>query len=69
MKDEFVSLGGEVVLYEGFAKDSSDFRTVLQKANSLGSEGLFFSTQTPNEAFYLLKQVKELNLTQQVFGN
>jgi len=69
MQESFTSLGGEVVLYEAFAKDTSDFRTILQKANSLGADLLFFSTQTPDEAYYLLKQVKELDLNQQVFGN
>jgi len=69
MKDEFTSLGGSVVLYEGFAKDSSDFKTILIKANSLGADSFFFSTQTPDEAYYLLKQLREMNLTQAIFGN
>jgi branched-chain amino acid transport system substrate-binding protein len=69
MKEEFTSLGGSVVLYEGFAKDSSDFRTILSKANSLGVDSFFFSAQTPDEAYYLLIQLKEMNLTQQIFGN
>jgi len=69
MKNVFTSLGGNVVLFEGFVKDTSDFRTILQKANALGADSFFFSTQTPDEAFYLLKQTKELGLTQQIFGN
>ncbi|MEI7960801.1 MAG: ABC transporter substrate-binding protein [archaeon] len=69
MKERFPIEGGQVVLYEGFLQNSTDFRSILAKVQASGADLLFLSPQNSDEALNLLKQVKELNIQTQIFGN
>lgn len=69
LKEEFVKLGGEVVVYDAFMPGSTQFRTILTKVKNEEADGLFLSPQSPDAALNLIKQLKELDLNVKLFGN
>lgn len=66
-KEEFVKLGGKVVVEETFEKGSTDVRTQISKIKEVKADALFIPAYI-EEAGIVLKQIKELNLTAQIFG-
>ncbi len=65
--ESFEALGGEVVLAEDFAQESRDFRTLLTKIKQSDAEVVFAPSFT-EAAIELLRQSKELGVTQQFFA-
>lgn len=61
-QEEFEKRGGTVLTKEGFQQGATDFRTQLTKIQSDGSEAVFIPAYS--EAAYILKQARELGLTQ-----
>jgi len=61
VKDEFVKLGGEIVIEESFKTKDTDFRTQLLKIKNSEAKIVFFSA-FPTETGLFLKQAKELGL-------
>ncbi|MCA9352772.1 ABC transporter substrate-binding protein [Patescibacteria group bacterium] len=68
-KEEFEKLGGNISVFEGFAPETNDFRTSLTKAKVNNVDGIFMSPQRPDAGINLVKQIAELNLNVQLFGN
>jgi branched-chain amino acid transport system substrate-binding protein len=66
-KESFEQLGGRVVLYEGFAQNTIDFRSVLAKIKSLHPDGVFVPAYT--EAGYVLRQAAEIGLKTHFIGS
>ncbi len=69
LKEEFVRLGGLIELYEGYAPGVTDFRTLLTKAKAEHIDALFLSAQSPDAALNFMKQVNEIGIKAQLFGN
>lgn len=69
MNEEFTGLGGKVIVQEGYLVNTTDFKTILTKISSLKPDAIFISAMTPDEAYNFMKQLKELNISSQVFGN
>ncbi len=68
-KTEIESRGGKVSVYEGFAPDSNDFKTILAKVRAAGIDGLLLSPQRPDAGLNLMKQLSDLGIHTQLFGN
>jgi len=62
---EFISLGGKIILDEGFEQGSTDFRTILTKIKSLKIDAIFFVFNT--EIIQFVKQKYELNIKTKIF--
>ncbi|MFA6422578.1 MAG: ABC transporter substrate-binding protein [Candidatus Buchananbacteria bacterium] len=70
MKEGFSSLGGNVVLYDGYNPGTIDFKTILLKIKNNGADSIFISVQNPDASFNFQKQLKELNINNiKIFGN
>ncbi|MBI3035581.1 ABC transporter substrate-binding protein [Candidatus Woesearchaeota archaeon] len=63
-KENFAKLGGEVVADETYNPDDTDFRTQVTKVKSTDADLIYIVPQTPVKGLLLLKQIKELGLTQ-----
>ncbi|MEK7649153.1 MAG: ABC transporter substrate-binding protein [Patescibacteria group bacterium] len=59
--------GGGSIIKEEFASDAVDFRTQLKKLQVAKPDALFISAQTPASGERVLKQLKELGWTVQLF--
>lgn len=66
-RDEFTSLGGEIVFQEKFEQGTSDLRTTLSKVKSSDAEAIFFIEYTAGSITFF-KQKQELNINLPVFG-
>jgi branched-chain amino acid transport system substrate-binding protein len=66
MKQKLESLGGEVVIEQGYAPSETDFKTVLMKAQKEGAEAIVALGY--DELGMLLKQKKELGIEMPVIG-
>ncbi len=64
-KQEFENNGGKVVFMESHTNEQLDFRTSLLKAKEVQPDMLFFGSRVANTVS-LVKQAKELNLTQPI---
>lgn len=60
--------GAKISIIESFASGSKDFRTSLIKIKALNPDALYIATN-PSEMPLILKQIKELNITSQIFAN
>jgi branched-chain amino acid transport system substrate-binding protein len=69
MNDDAVDLGAEVVIYESFVQNTIDFRSILTKVQKANPNMVFISSQNSDEAYQILKQMKELDLNVAIFGN
>ncbi|MCX6716667.1 MAG: ABC transporter substrate-binding protein [Candidatus Taylorbacteria bacterium] len=68
-KDDFIKAGGKVSIFEGYAPGTNDFRTILQKTDAEGVEGIFLVPQSPDAGLNLVKQISEMGINAQLFGN
>ena len=64
----FEDVGGSVVLCEGFAESTADFRSLLTKTRDTSPDVVFIPSHY-REAAQLLKQAKELGLNVQFLGD
>lgn len=60
-KAGFERAGGNVVFNEGFAADSTDFRSLLTRVKESGAEGIFLAGHTVESAT-ILRQARELGI-------
>lgn len=65
----FNELGGEIVTIESFPSDTLDFRNNLIKIRSISPDAIMISAQAPPFGGNIIKQMDELNLTMQIFGD
>lgn len=68
-KKRFKELGGKVDLYESFNPGTTDFRASLSRIKSRKSKFLYLGVQAQDTADLIIKQLNELQLDIQVFGN
>lgn len=64
----FKALGGQVLVAEGVAESTADFRTLLSKVKALPDADAIVSPTYPKEGGVLVKQAKELGLALPLFG-
>jgi len=57
------------VSFDCFIPDTHDFRTILSKVKISGAQALYIGVQSPDSMLIILKQLKELNVNLQLFGN
>jgi branched-chain amino acid transport system substrate-binding protein len=67
LKKEFSLNGGNIEVFEGFTKDNTDFSAILSKIKN--ADSIFISVQSPDASMIIVKQLKEMNLDLQIFGN
>lgn len=65
--ESFKKLGGEVVFYDGYSQNNTDFKTQLTKLKTLKPDGVFIPAYT--EAGYILKQSHEMGFSPQFIGS
>jgi len=65
----FENLGGDVLVDEAFVSDSSDFRAQLTKIKNANPDAIYLVTQTPAKYGQVLKQLRELDINQQIYTN
>lgn len=63
----FTSLGGQVVFWEKYALETTDFRTLLQKARDKKVDAFFIAGLEP-DSILLVRQIREANLDVQIFA-
>jgi len=66
---KFTELGGKIIGGETFAPGSTDFNTQLLKIKELSPDGIMISVQGPDSAALIIKQMAELGMKQQIFGD
>lgn len=66
--EEFKKMGGELIFNEQYAQGETNFRTMLTKCKESKVEAIYMVCN-PTESGYLVKQMKELNIKTQLFGN
>ncbi len=66
--EKFAVLGGEVLLREGVAENTSDFRTIIAKLKGLDSLDAVVLPTYPKEGGIFVRQAKELGLVVPFFG-
>lgn len=69
LKDEFLNLGGKVLIFESFSPGTTDFRTILEKVKNEKVDAIFFDPQSPDATYNFMKQIKEINIKIQLLGN
>lgn len=69
LKEEFSRLDGSIPIYEGYAPGVTDFRTILTKVKAEQVDALYLSAQSPDAALNFMKQVGEMGIKAQLFGN
>lgn len=67
-KQEFESLGGSVVAFEGYAQGATDFRSLVTKIGSARADCIYLPGQ-PRENGLIVKQIRELALDQPITAN
>ena len=67
-EEKFAVLGGKVLLREGVAENTSDFRTIIAKLKKLGNLDAVVSPTYPKEGGIFVRQAKELGLEVTLFG-
>lgn len=66
-KEEFLKLGGEILHSEGYTQKTTDFRTQLLKIKDSSPDAVFVPGYA--ELGIILKQARELGLSQRFFGS
>lgn len=66
--EKFAKLGGAVLLSEGVAENTSDFRTIIAKLNALQDLDAVVSPTYPKEGATFVRQARELGLQKLLFG-
>ena len=64
-RTEFDSLGGKIILSEGYEKDEKDFKTILLKIKSANPDAIFFIFNT--EIINFVEQKYQLNIPGKIF--
>ncbi len=67
-EQKFTSLGGTVVLSEGAAENTNDFRTIIAKLKGLDGLDAVVSPTYPKEGGTFVRQTKEIALAKPLFG-
>ncbi len=65
----FSQLGGKVLAQETYAPGTTDFRTQLLKIKNKNPDAIMISVQGPDAAAGIIKQMQELNMSQQIYGD
>jgi len=65
---KFTAQGGKVLLSEGVAENSNDFRTVITKLKNIHDIDAIVSPTYPKEGGMFVKQLKELGFNKPLFG-
>jgi len=68
LADTFKHLGGTIVSVNAFNPGETDFRSIVLKS-AQDSDGIYIGVQAPDSANLLIKQIRELNIKQIIFGN
>jgi len=64
----FIEEGGEIVAAENYNTEDSDFRTQFLKMKEAEPDMIYLVPQSGPKAIALVKQLKEIGITQQIFG-
>ena len=65
--NQFISEGGNIVTNEKYITGITDFRTILTKIKTLDNiDAVYISTQTPQDAGLIIKQMSELGFLQKI---
>jgi len=67
-KDKFEASGGKVLLNEGVAENTDDFRTIIQKLKGLANLDAVVSPSYPKEGGTFVRQTREMGLSVTLFG-
>lgn len=67
-KQEVEKLGGRLIFNEQYEQGSKDFKTLLIKLKATNFDAIYMVCN-PNESGYLVKQIKELGIKTDLFGN
>ena len=65
---EFLKNGGQIILSEAFDDNNLDFKTIVTKLRNSNVNDVYF-IGSPKQDAYFLKNMKEMNLKVNVFGN
>ena len=65
---EFLKNGGQIILSEAFDDNNLDFKTIVTKLKNSNVNDVYF-IGSPKQDAYFLKNMKEMNLKVNVFGN
>lgn len=66
MADHFL---GEVVILESYIPGTLDFKAELTKIKDSSADALLLAVQSPDAAITIMKQIHELGLNMQLYGN
>ena len=69
LAESFTALGGKIVAKESVERGDLDLRTSLQKIKSAEPEALFLSLNSIDTAIAVLEQIKENDLTVQLYSS
>jgi len=67
--EKYSTSGGTILIEEKFNTDTKDFKTIIQKVISKNPDAIFLNPQTPKTFTILLKQLKEMGYSGQLYGN
>lgn len=67
-KERFEKNGGKINLTEAYNKEQSDFKSIIAKLKSTKNDGIYVIGYVPSSV-ELIKQMRQLNLSNQVFAN
>lgn len=65
----FSELGGKVLAQETYEPGTQDFKPALLKIKNLNPESIMISVQGPDSAAQIIKQIQELGMKQQIYGD
>ena len=65
----FKELGGTVLSQETYEPGTQDFRPVLLKIKNSNPESIMITVQGPDSAAQIIKQMQELGMNQQIYGD
>ncbi|HLC33303.1 MAG TPA: ABC transporter substrate-binding protein [Candidatus Nanoarchaeia archaeon] len=65
----FSELGGNVLSSETYEPGTQDFKPALLKIKELNPEAVMITVQGPDSAAQIIKQMHELGMTQQIYGD
>ncbi len=69
LKAEFEKQDGKVVDSEAYERSETDLRSYLTKVKATHPDALFVIGNSPDAMVAMLKQIKELGMTQPIFGS
>lgn len=69
LKLQFENAGGKVIAKVNYNPGETDFRAMLTKMKAENPEAVYLGVQTPGTADLVVKQMRELGLNLQLYGN